>query len=462
MKHITIEIDFVLARFGINLKYNEMKFMEATVSNNTSSRSNVIPMAIVAALFFILGFVTWLNGSLMPYLKQVLQLSPFQASLILFSFYIAVTFTAIPSSAVIRKVGYKNGMALGIGTMMLAALLFIPAAKTQMFGLFLFAQLIMGTGQTLLQTAVNPYVVKLGPEESAAARVSVMGILNKFAGVIAPVMFTALILSDFKGLVGSELTQAEIDQMANSLVYPYLGLAFFIGIFALGVKFSPLPEITESDSDDANASVKTVLSNHPNLALGVVALFVYVAVEVIAGDTIGSFALSLGVENYSVMTSYTMVCMVLGYILGILLIPRVISQQMALTVSAILGCLVTLAIVFGDNSSYVLSSALLQPFGGVMLPDTLLLIAFLGFANAIVWPAVWPLALSGLGKLTSVGSGLLIMGIAGGAFGPLFWGLASGSAGTAEAQQGGYIVMLPCYLFILFYALKGHKIKSWK
>jgi len=422
--------------------------------------SNVLPMAIVAGLFFILGFATWLNGSLMPYLKQILQLTPFQASLILFSFYIAVTFTALPSAWVIRRIGYKNGMALGMGIMMLAGLLFIPAAKTQVFALFLFAQLVMGTGQTLLQTAVNPYVVRIGPEESAAARVSIMGILNKGAGVIAPMVFTALILSNFTDRVGTELTQVQIDEMANSLVFPYLGMALFIGLLALAVKHSPLPEL-ENEGDAAesgnNGQLKQALA-HPNLALGVVALFFYVAVEVIAGDTIGTYALSLGVENYGVMTSYTMVCMVLGYSLGIVTIPRFISQPAALTISAVLGVVLTLLVVFGDNSSYAIANTVLVPFGGAQLPDTLLMIALLGLANAIVWPAVWPLALSGLGKLTSTGSALLVMGIAGGAFGPLFWGLSSASS---MGQQGAYLVMLPCYLFILFYAIKGHKMRSW-
>ncbi len=394
----------------------------------------------------------------MPFLQQILQLSPFQASLIIFSFYIAVTFTAIPSAMIIRKVGYKNGMALGMATMMVAGLLFIPAAKTQVFALFLFAQLVMGAGQTLLQTAVNPYVVRIGPEESAAARVSVMGILNKGAGVIAPIVFTALILSDFTGFVDKELSQADIDAMANGLILPYLGMAIFIGVLGFAVTKMPLPELIDDADEQKPGQVKEALS-HPSLALGIVALFVYVAVEVIAGDTIGSFALSLGVEKYSVMTSYTMGCMVLGYFLGILLIPRILSQQVALTISAILGCALTIAIVTVSNESAFISTLL-----GLksVLPDTLLLIAVLGFANAIVWPAVWPLALSGLGKLTSVGSGLLVMGIAGGAFGPLFWGLASGGVKSADAQQAAYIVMLPCYLFILFYALKGHKMKSWK
>lgn len=426
---------------------------------NEKKHSSLLPMAIVAVLFFILGFATWLNGSLMPYLKQILQLSPFQASLIIFSFYIAVTFTALPSAWVIRKVGYKNGMALGMGVMMVAGLLFIPAAKTQIFALFLLAQLIMGTGQTLLQTAVNPYVVRIGPEESAAARVSVMGILNKGAGVVAPMVFTALILSNFTGTVGTELTQVKIDEMANGLVLPYLGMAVFIGLLALAVKKSPLPELIQEDKESSGEGQLKAALSVPSLFLGVIALFFYVAVEVIAGDTIGTFALSLGIENYAVMTSYTMICMVLGYTLGIITIPRFISQPTALTISAILGILLTVLIIFGDSTSFVIANALLVPFGGAQLPDTLILIAFLGLANAIVWPAVWPLALSGLGLLTSTGSALLIMGIAGGAFGPLFWGLASG---TSLGQQGAYVVMLPCYIFILFYAVKGHKIKSWK
>jgi MFS transporter, FHS family, L-fucose permease len=435
--------------------------MEMITPTNEQSRSSIVPMIIVAILFFILGFATWLNGSLMPYLKQILQLSPFQASLILFSFYIAVTFTALPSAWVIRKVGYKNGMALGMGVMMLAGLLFIPAAQTQVFALFLLAQLVMGTGQTLLQTAVNPYVVRLGPEESAAARVSVMGILNKGAGVIAPMVFTALILDSFKDRVGTTLTQIQIDEMAASLIYPYLGMAIFIGILALAVKKSPLPELDKDAGNEhsGQGQIKQALA-HPNLVFGIIALFVYVAVEVIAGDTIGTFALSLGVESYGVMTSYTMLCMVLGYTLGIICIPRFISQPKALMLSAILGLILTVGIVFGDNNSYLLANNLLVPFGGAHLPDTLLMIACLGLANAIVWPAVWPLALSGMGKLTSTGSALLIMGIAGGAFGPLFWGLTSSA--TSLGMQGGYMVMLPCYCFILFYAVKGYKIKSWR
>jgi len=424
---------------------------------DTPKSSSILPMAIVAVLFFILGFATWLNGSLMPYLRQILKLTPFQGSLILFSFYIAVTFTALPSAMLIKKVGYKNGMAMGMGLMMIAGLLFIPAAMSQVFPLFLLAQLVMGAGQTLLQTAVNPYVVRLGPEESAAVRISIMGILNKGAGVISPLVFTALILSNFTDTVGTELSQQQVDDMANGLILPYLGMALFIGLLAFAVKKSPLPELITDDAEQTRGSseISETLS-HPNLVFGAIAIFLYVAVEVIAGDTIGTFALSLGVANYSVMTSYTMIFMVFGYILGILLIPKFITQQAALTLSAVLGIAITLCILLIDAQSFMIANALLIPLGGANLPDVLLLIAFLGLANAIVWPAVFPLALSGLGKLTSTGSALLVMGIAGGAFGPVLWGLLSGFT----SLQTGYSVLLPCYLFILFYAVKGHKMKK--
>ena len=222
----------------------------------------------------------------------------------------------------------------------------------------------MGAGQTLLQTAVNPYVVRLGPEESAAVRISIMGILNKGAGVISPLVFTALILSNFTDTVGTELSQQQVDDMANGLILPYLGMALFIGLLAFAVKKSPLPELITDDAEQTRGSseISETLS-HPNLVFGAIAIFLYVAVEVIAGDTIGTFALSLGVANYSVMTSYTMIFMVFGYILGILLIPKFITQQTALTLSAVLGIAITLCILLIDAQSFMIANTLLIPLG---------------------------------------------------------------------------------------------------
>jgi fucose permease len=247
--------------------------------------------------------------------------------------------------------------------------------------------------------------------------------------------------------------------MANSLIAPYLAIAGLIFLFAAFAKFSPLPDfVFEEEGQTSKGEVKEALS-HPHLALGVIGIALYVAVEVIAADTIGSYALQLGIADYSVMTSYTMGCMLIGYAIGIALIPRFMSQQNALVMSAIAGIVTVFAVVLGNNESTALANILLVPFGGPQLPDPLLCIALLGFANAMVWPAIWPLALDGLGRLTGTASGLLIMGIAGGALGPLLIGVGN-VAGLGA--QGAYSLMLPSYLFILFYALKGHKMRSWK
>ncbi|HSX49656.1 MAG TPA: sugar MFS transporter [Cellvibrio sp.] len=428
----------------------------ATSAPQANSKGTLVPLLMIAGLFFIFGFVTWLNGSLMPYLEVVLNLTPFQASFILFSFYIAVTVFSLPSSWVIRKLGYKNGMAVGLGVMASAALLYIPAAKTHWFGLFLIAQFMMGAGQTLVQTAVNPYVVKMGPEESAARRISFMGILNKSAGIVAPLVFTALILGGMTGHPTTTPSAEEIEQMASNLVMPYIYMALVIGVVAVLVKVSSLPELDLHESAEEKLPLRGVLQ-FPNLVLGVIALFLYVGVEVIAGDTIGAYGRSIGFSNFSILTSITMSCMVIGYILGILLIPRVISQQNMLLVSAALGVIFSLSIVFGNNDSTSISSLL--AFAGVpAIPNTILCIALLGLANAIMWPAIWPLALSGVGKYTATGSALLIMAIAGGAVLPVIMG----GAAMLVDRQTAYLVMTPCYLFILYYAAKGYKLRSWK
>ena len=446
--------------FITKIKINE-EVMEMSLTQDEENQqpqvSTWLPMVLAGAMFFILGCITWLNGAITPFLQQMLELTPLQASFIISSFYIAVTITGIPSAMLIKKVGYKNGMAIGCTIMAGSSLLFIPAAKLQMIEIFLLAQLLIGVGQTVLQTAVNPYVIKMGPEKSAAVRVCIMGLLNKFAGVIVPIAFAAVVVS---GVVadGEVLSQAQKDAMADSLILPYIAIAGLIFAFALFAKFSPLPDLVfEDNSSSAKGEVKEALS-HPHLVLGVIGIALYVAVEVIAADTIGSYALAIGIADYSMMTSYTMTCMLIGYAIGIALIPRFMSQQNALVMSGIAGLVTVAAVVLGSNESFVLANILLTPFGGPELPDPLLCIALLGFANAMVWPAIWPLALAGLGRLTGTASGLLIMGIAGGALGPLLIGLGNAAGFGA---QGAYALMIPSYLFILFYALKGHKIRSW-
>lgn len=437
--------------------------MQSSQTSIPQPISSFVPMAIIGVLFFLFGFITWLNGALIPFLQIVCDLTEPQALFIAFAFYIAYVVMALPMSWVLDKTGYKNGMALGLGTIALGCLLFIPAAFSQTFAVFLIAQFIVGTGLTILQTASNPYIVKIGPSETAAVRISIMGLLNKFAGFLAPILFTALVLSDFSNVNAQYIEtlsatdkQLKIEALANALVMPYVYMTIVLVVLGILLKLSSLPELDLSQSTDEECTEKSVWA-YPQLILGVVTLFLYVGVEVIAGDTIGLFGSQLGVANATSLTSYTMAFMVIGYLCGLLVIPRFISQSQALAGSATLGIFVSICVVYADSQSTSISQILWVWAGIPELPNSVTLIAILGFANAMVWPAVWPLALEGLNKLTARGSALLIMGISGGAILPVCYGYFA----EHFSSQSAYWMMLPCYGFILFYALKGHKLRKW-
>ena len=420
-------------------------------------KSTILPMMIIGTLFFIFGFVTWLNGSLIPFLKVICDLSEFQSLFVTFAFYIAYTFMAFPMSFILEKTGYKNAMAIGLGIMVFGSLIFIPAALGANFALFLLALFTLGTGLTILQTASNPYVVLIGSIESAAMRISIMGLINKGAGVFVPLVFTAFILSDIPNLLYADLSYEQIDALAQRLVLPYIIMAVVLSALIVLVKFSSLPELDFSHHDDHED--KESIFHFPRVVLGAVALFFYVGIEVIAGDTIGLYGQSLGMENATALTSYTMVFMVFGYIVGVLFIPKYLSQKVALMGSSILGILFLLGVALGSNESNTVSEILWGWSSIATLPNSVTFIALLGFANALVWPSIWPLALEGLGKYTAQGSALLITAIAGGALLPLLFGRISQLSGD---MQFSYLIGVICYIFILFYALKWHKMNSWK
>jgi len=410
----------------------------------------VLSITIIGILFFIFGFVTWLNGILIPYLQIACELTTFQALFVTFAFYISYTVMALPSSWVLKKTGFKNGMMVGLLVMAVGTLLFIPAAMSRTYFMFLVGLFIMGTGLAVLQTASNPYITIIGPIESAAKRISIMGICNKVAGAVAPLILAYFILNDGDAFVDSLKTMDEtakiaaLDGLASRVIAPYIVMTIILVILGLMIRFSPLPEIEdepEENIDEAISSKKYIIQ-FPHLIIGVLALFFYVGVEVIAGDTIIRYGISLGIpiSTAKIFTSLTLGAMIFGYILGIFLIPKFINQRTVLKISAILGIVFSLAAIFTPP----------------MISVTL--IALLGLANALVWPAIWPLALHNLGKFIKTGSALLIMAIAGGAILPLAWG------GLADIynSQFAYWVMIPCYLFILFFAVKGYKLKSWK
>ncbi len=438
--------------------------MESAMAQTQSQKSSMGPMAIVGTLFFIFGFVTWLNGSLIPFLQIACELSHMQAYLVTMAFYISYTVMALPMSLILRRTGYKRGMVLGLVIMAVGSLIFIPAAEMRMFSVFLLGLFILGTGLTILQTASNPYIVHIGPHETAAVRISMMGLLNKAAGIVAPLVFTAFILSDMSqfsetsmALLNETDKAAALNELSSRLVTPYLAMAIMLMALAVFVHLAPLPEI-ELEEDEGASDNQSVFA-HPRLILGVIALFFYVGVEVIAGDTIGLFGKELGVENFGQLTSYTMVFMVVAYLVGMLVIPRWIRQETALVISAVLGILLSLLVITGSGESYGLWNFAFAWSGAPAIPNAVLFIALLGFANALVWPAIWPMALAGLGKLTSTGSAMLIMAISGGAIFPFAYGAVADTTGDA---QGAYWVMIPCYLFILYYALSGHKKSSWR
>lgn len=429
--------------------------------SSSGQNTTLIPIIIIASLFFIFGFVTWINGALIPFMKTINELTSAQSLLVASASYISFVVMALPASYILTKIGYKKGMSLGLFIMGLGALVFIPAAGARTYWMFLTGIFIQGTGMTLLQTASNPYITILGPIDSAAKRISIMGICNKIAGALGCLIFGSLLLSGIDEIqqklsVVSETEKAKLlDTMADSVVAPYITMAVVLFVLAILIRKAPLPDVEAEPIEEAKEgkTTKTNIFQFPHLWLGVLTLFMYVGVEVIAGDTIIAYGISLGfaAEEAKFFTTFTLLAMVATYALGAFLIPKYISQTAALKASAILGIILSFCIVF--TSGFI----------------SILFVAALGIANALVWPAIWPLTLKGLGKFTKTASALLIMAISGGAVIPPLYGkfvdlnkadmLAMGlteKAATANAATEGYWIILPCYVFILYYALFGH------
>ena len=437
-------------------------------TNGISRKDYVFAITIIGLFFFIFGFVTWLNGVLIPFLRTACELNDFQAYFVTAAFYISYFVMALPSSVILKKTGFKIGMSLGLWVMAIGALVFIPAALTRTFGLFLTGLFIQGTGLALLQTAVNPYVTIIGPRESAAKRISIMGIANKFAGVIAPIILASIVLKD-SHILEEKLAQAAdaasraslLDEMARNVIMPYIVMAVILVLLGLVLRYVHLPEVDTEAEDEAVGEAnlkKTSVWQFPHMILGVVALFFYVGVEVIAGDTIIRYGQSLGIpmDSAKYFTSLTMVGMIIGYLLGISLIPKYLKQGNALKICTILGVIFSLGAIFTPADKVFtmpfIDLVTFQPLQ-LVLPVTVLFVALLGIANSLVWPAMWPLALDGVGKFTKTASAMLIMAIAGGAILPLIYGKLAVSFST----QTAYWICVPSYLVIMYYAFFGYK-----
>jgi len=421
--------------------------MATTLAAAPTDRSNIGPMMIIGVLFFIFGFVTWLNGPLITFVKLAFQVQDAYAFLVPFAFYISYFVFSLPASMVLRRTGMKKGMALGLFVMAIGAMMFGQFATMRVFFGALAGLFVIGAGLSLLQTASNPYISILGPIDSAAQRIAFMGICNKFAGILAPLLIGALVLHGI-GDLDQQVKAADpatrtmlLDTFAAKIHLPYMIMAGALVLLAVWVVRSSLPEIKPAGANDERAighSGRSIFS-FPHLWLGVLCLFLYVGVEVMAGDAIGTYGQGFGLplDQTKFFTAFTLGAMLLGYVVGLLVIPRFVSQQRYLAVSAMLGVLFTLG-------AYITHG-----YASVMF------VAALGFANAMMWPAIFPLAIKGLGRHTEAASALLIMGIVGGALIPqVFVHLKE----HIDFQLAFALLMLPCYLYILYYGMRGHRI----
>ena len=418
-------------------------------ASDAPQRSHTSSIAIIGGLFFIFGFVTWLNGPLITFVKLAFNLDDVNAFLVPMAFYLSYFFLALPSSWILKRTGMKRGMALGLFVMAIGAAVFGQFTSMREFSGALTGLFVIGAGLSLLQTASNPYISILGPIDSAAQRIAVMGICNKIGGILAPLVLNILVLRGIDDLAGrvdaadAPGKAALLAEFAAKIQLPYMLIAAILVILAIWVMRSPLPEISASAANVAlsssGKSEKSSIFHFAHLWLGVLCLFLYVGVEVMAGDAIGTYGQSfhLPLDQTTFFTSFTLTAMLIGYLVGLVAIPRFVSQERYLAISAVLGVL------------FSIGAYLTQGYISVGF------VAALGFANAMMWPAIFPLAIRGLGRFTEFGSALLIMGISGGAIVPqLFAHLKQ----HHDFQAVFLILMVPCYLYILFYAVKGYRV----
>jgi len=417
-------------------------------------------ITIIGILFFVFGFVTWVNAILIPYFKIACELNNFQSYLVTFAFYISYLLISLPAAWLLRVIGFRKGMMAGFWIMALGAFVFILAALGRTYAGFLMGLFAIGAGLAILQTAANPYITIIGPRERAAQRISIMGVCNKGAGILAPLLFAAVILrpTDSKlfrslPLMGVAERNAALDELIRRVIVPYACVGVVLLLLGWMVRYSSLPEIDTEHEDETVASAnmgKTSIFQFPHLILGALAIFLHVGTQVLAIDTIIGYAASMDIHlpESKVFPSYTLLATITGYIAGIISIPRWISQAKAFLVCTVLGILLSLLIVLSGGRVV---------FGGHTADISLWFLVLLGFANSLIWAGIWPLALRDLGRFTKTGASVLVMGLCGNAILPLLYGWLADRSGVQQA----YWILLPCYCYLFFYAVYGHRIRNW-
>ena len=428
--------------------------------SSLTQRDTQISIMLIGMMFFIFGFVSWANSILIPYFKIACELTNFKAYLVTFAFYISYFIMSVPASYILKSIGFKKGMMLGFWIMSIGAFIFIPAAMNRAYPIFLLGLFTLGTGLAILQTAANPYITLLGPKESAAQRISIMGICNKGAGILAPLAFAAVILKAtdselFKSLeymTGADRNLA-LNELIQRVIVPYFCVGILLFLLGLAVRFSPLPEIDTDQENDTMSQVnsqKTSIFQFPHLILGAIGIFLHVGTQVIAIDTVIGYAGSMNIQlmEAKIFPSFTLAATICGYIIGIICIPKYVSQVIALRTCTILGLVFSFGILMTSGN---------VELAGLKVDISICFVVLLGLANSLIWAGIWPLALDGLGKFTKIGASILIMGLCGNAILPLFYGYFADLYDLRLA----YAVLIPCYLYLIFYAIRGHKIRQW-
>lgn len=421
-------------------------------------KTTLVSIGIIGLMFFIFGFVSWVNAILIPYFKIACELSNFESYLVAFAFYISYLVMSMPSSFLLKKLGYKNGIMAGFWIMALGAFLFVPAAYGRTYGIFLLGLFTLGTGLTVLQTVANLYITMIGEKERAAQRISIMGICNKGAGILAPLVFSYMVFRPEDNTLFSQLpgmdavTRANaLDELIQRVVLPYTIVGTTLFLIGLLIKVSILPELEQPhESHLQQAQSKKGLFQFPHLVLGAVAIFLHVGTQVIAIDTIINYAGSMGLSLLDAKTlpSYTLTATIVGYICGIVLIPKVCSQRLMLKICTVVGLALAILVCTTTGNITLL---------GRNLDISIWFLVLIGLPNALIWAGIWPLALEGLGGYAKQGAALLIMGLCGNAVLPLLYGWW---ADTADVKSA-YWILTPCFLYLVFYAFKGCKLRKW-
>jgi len=428
--------------------------------NKTGQVGYLVPMLTLGMLFFIFGLVSWVNAILIPYFKVACELTHTQSYLVALAFYIAYLVMSIPASKLLNKVGYKRGISIGLWFMAAGTLLFVPAAYSRTYGIFLTGLFTIGTGLSILQTAANPYVVIIGPIESAAQRISIVGLCNKIAGIIAPLLFAAVILkaSDstlFEMIKTNAITGTEknamLDELIRRVIVPYSILSLFLFSFGCVIRFIKLPDIrTENKEEQTGNSDRKSILQYPYLIMGAIAIFFHVAAQIISIDTIISYAEMMGLDlnEAKIFPSITLSCALVGYSLGIILIPRFASQKTILKICTTAGLILSICVLIISGQTHIF---------GMNTDASIWFLCLMGIPNALIYAGIWPLAIHDLGRWTSRGSSLMVMALCGNAFMPVIYGMIADTHGLRIA----YIVLIPCFLYLMFYAYFGHTIENW-